>query len=428
MTFGRYRSILAIGPFRQFWLAFTASVLGDAITRVALTWYVYERTGSARAVGWLMVCYTGPILIGGLAAGALLDRFDRRLVMAVDNLVRGLAVGMVPVLHLTGQLQIWQVYVVAACYGLLMMVSLAGGPSLVPDLVGEDDLATANALEMLSFTVAGVIGPPLAGLLIALTAAPNVIALDCLSYLIFGSVLISQFRNGPARADAANRTAAGYTLADAVRLTRRTPVLLSTTLMFTAFNIGNGCVLVALPVLAREGLHGGATLYGVLLGALAAGEVISSLTVGGLRFRPPLGILICLAQILSGAAVSILLKQHIAVALVGLGLFGLCSAPLTIWAQTLRMQVIPAQLRGRTFALLRTIMQGGGPIGGAIAGVLLPAIGLSAVVALAAGAIGLPGFAGLNVRGLRGADQQSAAEPETALLIDGAAIEEATSC
>src|SRR3954469_23650534 len=98
MTFGRYRSILAIGSFRQFWLAFTASVLGDAITRVALTWYVYERTGSARAVGWLMVCYTGPILIGGLAAGALLDRFDRRLVMAVDNLIRGLAVGMVPLL------------------------------------------------------------------------------------------------------------------------------------------------------------------------------------------------------------------------------------------------------------------------------------------------------------------------------------------
>src|SRR5262245_53303479 len=191
MTLTRYRAIFACAPFRRFWIAFTCSALGDAMTRVALTWFVYDTTGSARAVGWLLLCYTGPVIVGGLLAGSLLDRFDRRAVMAVDNLLRGAAVAAVPILHATGQLAVWHVYAVAAVYGLLMMISLAGGPSLVPDLVAEDHLATANALEMLSFTLAGVIGPPVAGLLIAAIGAPNVVLIDAISYLGFAIVLIA---------------------------------------------------------------------------------------------------------------------------------------------------------------------------------------------------------------------------------------------
>src|SRR5262245_41105499 len=122
MTFAPYRRILGNTPFRRFWLAFTCSTLGDAMTRVALIWFVYDTTGSARDVGWLLLCYTGPIVIGGLVAGTLLDRFDRRTVMAVDNLVRGTAVATVPILHATGRLATWHVYAVAAVYGLLMMI------------------------------------------------------------------------------------------------------------------------------------------------------------------------------------------------------------------------------------------------------------------------------------------------------------------
>src|SRR5215203_1746912 len=126
MTFARYREIFALVAFRRFWLAFTCSVVGDAMTRVALTWFVYDTTGSARDVGWLLLCYTGPVVVGGLVAGSLLDRFDRRRVMAIDNLLRGAAVAAIPVLDATGRLAIWHVYAVAAVYGFLMMISLAG--------------------------------------------------------------------------------------------------------------------------------------------------------------------------------------------------------------------------------------------------------------------------------------------------------------
>src|SRR5512138_1497812 len=121
MTFERYRQIFQNRSFALFWSGFSFSVLGDAMTRVALTWFVYQTTGSAEALGWLMLCYTGPIVVGGLMAGSLLDRFDRRAVMMADNIVRGVAVALIPLLYAVGWLALWHIYAVAAVYGLLMM-------------------------------------------------------------------------------------------------------------------------------------------------------------------------------------------------------------------------------------------------------------------------------------------------------------------
>jgi MFS family permease len=401
MTFERYRQIFQNVSFRRFWFGFSFSVLGDAMTRVALIWFVYEKTGSAEALGWLMLCYTGPIIVGGLLAGSLLDRFDRRKVMIADNVVRGLAMALVPLLYAIGQLAIWHIYAVAAVYGLLMMISLAGGPALVPSLVPREQLATANALEMLSFTLGGVIGPVVAGALIAWVGAPNVVIVDAISYLAFALALSrTRLLDEPHAAHQADGPA--YHIGHAVRLLLKNPVLLATTLMFMAFNIGGGAMAVWLPILSDRVLGGGPELYGTLLGALALGEVISALLAGSLILPLALGTLICLAQALSGASLGIVLAGRNAwVVGIGLALFGAFSSPLTIWAQTLRMQIIPERLRGRTFALLRMLMQSGNPIGGAAAGILLPALGLPAMILLSAIVAGLPGLLGAQVRALR---------------------------
>jgi MFS family permease len=179
-------------------------------------------------------------------------------------------------------------------------------------------------------------------------------------------------------------------------------VLLTITLMFTAFNVGNGIVMVWLPILVDRTLGGGSGLYGALLGLLSAGEVTSALLAGSITFPLSLGMLIGLAQLLSGMVLLILLPvRTVWGAAIALALFGAFSAPLTIWAQTLRMRIIPAHLRGRTFALLRTMMQGGTPFGGAAAGFLLPVLGIPAMIALSAVVVGLPGLAGLRVKELR---------------------------
>ena len=388
--------------FRLFWSGFAASVTADEIARIAFIWFVYEQTASAAAVGWLMVCFTAPIIAGGFLAGWALDRFGRRRVMLIDNLLRALVIALVPLLALTGQLALWHLYAIAVVYGLLMMIPLAGTLALIPSLVPPERLQTANALEVLGFTIGGVIGPALGGLLIASWGAPLTVMANSAIYLFFAYTLASIGRRLPAsprrREAAVKRTGFGETF----RLLTGNAVLLSTTLMFLAFNIGLGLLLVWLPVLSDRRLGGDATSYGLLLTALAVGQMAASLAVGAAAPGKRLGLRIAVAQTLAGGSVLAALPPipWMAMAIV-LFAFGLCAAPLTIWAQTLRMGIVPAEMRGRAFALLRMLMQSGRPIGGILAGLVIFPDDPGLAILLSAAFVGLPGLAGLCVRDLR---------------------------
>jgi MFS family permease len=406
LQFNAYLDILRNKNFLLFWSGFTLSSIGDSLTRVALTWYVFEETKSPQALGILTIAYTAPILLGGLVAGPLLDRFSPRRVMIVDNLIRGVSFAALPLLQALGLLQIWHVYLFAAIYGSLMMVSLAGGPTLIPSIVSRDQLETANAMETLSFTLSNVIGPPLAGLLIVWIGTANIIVLDALSYFLFAFTLLGVSVNSSHRTTG-EAPSESLSLLSAVRLLLANRILLSTTSMFMAFNVGLGALTVFLPLLSNRIAAGSSEVFGALLGALALGEVISAGLAGSLRIKLGLGMRIALAQLFSGLSLALLvLGFNFWAAASGLFLLGFFSAPLTIWAQTLRMQIIPTELRGRTFALLRTLMQGATPLGGAMAGFLLPVIGIPMMVALSSLVIGAPGAVGLQVPELKQAGRE----------------------
>jgi MFS family permease len=401
-----YREIFANRSFLLFWSGFTLSSIGDSLTRVALTWFVFEQTKSPQALGMLTISYTAPILIGGIVAGPLLDRFSPRRVMILDNLIRGAAFAALPFLQALGILEIWHVYVFAAIYGSLMMISLAGGPTLIPSIVREDQLETANALETLSFTLSNVVGPPLAGLLIVWIGTTNVVVMDALSYFIFAFMLVG-VSTGKMSQSVPEAKSLSFRLLSAIHLMIENKVLLSTTLMFMAFNVGLGALTVFLPLVSDRIAPGSSEMFGVLLGALALGEVISAGLAGSLQLKMGLGMRIVLAQVLSGLSLALLFMEANFWAVAGgLFLLGFFSAPLTIWAQTLRMQIIPTEMRGRTFALLRTLMQGATPLGGALAGFLLPVMGMQMVIALSSLVIGAPGLAGIRTDALRQAGRE----------------------
>jgi MFS family permease len=345
-------------------------------------------------VGGLVVASTAPVVVGGFAMGALLDRFDRRRVLIVVNLVLGCAVAAVPLLGLADLLRTWHLYVVAALYGLLKMANWAGVPSLIPSLVPERDLNTANAMESVSFGVADVAGPAIAGVLIAVLGGENVLAVDAATYLLFVGVLAG-LRVPPERHgdEGVSRVA----LRPAFRVLRRQPAVLATTLMFMAFNVGEGMLLVLLPVFARRELGGDATTYGLLLSSFALAATAGSFVVGALSWRWTLGRSIAVAQAAAGFAfLGLAIAPGVAGAVIVVVVAGVLVSPMTIWAQTIRMRVIPPPLRGRTFGVLRTLMQSTPPIGGATAGLLLadggaigPAVVLMAVVMSVPGLVGL---------------------------------------
>lgn len=400
LNVGTYGQIFKNVSFRRYWLGFAFSFMGDTITRVSLTWYVWETTRDERALGLLSFFYLAPVVVGGFVAGWLLDRFDRRKVMLTDSLVRGAVVALVPILFALGRLELWHIYAVVSVYGFLFMIAAAGGPSIVPSLVPEDQLSTANALEVLGFTLSNVVAPPLAGVLIPRLGAPNLLILDAITYFAFALALVGVSYHPESSGPHSNGQTVSR-LRDAVLLVVKNPILLSITLMYMASNIAGGASFVWLPVFADKTLGGGSELYGTLLGFNAFGQVASSILAGMLSLPLSLGFMIVIFQFLSGVTLLSLLTNQIPIAIAGLLISGFFDAPLTIWAQTIRMKIIPAELRGRTFALLRTLMLAALPFGGLVGGWLLPVIGMGAMIGFSASLNILAPLFGSQVKALR---------------------------
>ncbi|HLO35712.1 MAG TPA: MFS transporter, partial [Candidatus Deferrimicrobium sp.] len=415
----RYRELLRRREFALLWGGATVSALGDGMSFVALVWLLIERGGTAGDLGWLAAVYTAPVIVGGLAAGVILDRFDPRRVIAADNLIRGIAIASVPIAAALGALTTPHLFVVAGIYGLLFMTSIAGIPSLIPVLVAEEDLTTANALESISYGIAGLAGPAVAGVVIAVIGAPVVLAIDAVTYFVFVACLLAMHPGRSAHAVAhtdavADAEAAalggdiategpiapaqpfGSGIGPAIRFVAGAPAILATTAMYMCLNVSSGLAIVLIPIYARDVLGGGSATYGLLLSSLTAGELVGLVVIGAIHWRWPLGRSIAAAATVSGLILSLLLLRPSLVPMILiLAASGLVESSLTPWAQTIRMRLIPPALRGRVFALLRTSMQSTRPIGSVLAGLLLaggnltPALLAIALLILGPGAIGL---------------------------------------
>jgi MFS family permease len=387
---GVYLALLRNRRYRLVWGGATLSIVGDGAAWVALAWTAYQVEGSASHVGALLVAYTAPVIVGGPLVGVLLDRFDRRRLLVIDNLVRAGAMGLIPLLHAVGALRLWHLFVAAAVYGLLKMFPLAGIPSLLPDLVADEELDAANAMESFGFMLGSVLGPAIGGALLAVVDGPYVLALDALTYLGFAAALVAA---GPIAAAAVGPQRARG-LRPAFALVFRTPVVLATTLMFMFVNVGEGIVAVLLPVFVAES-GSGASAYGAVLAVAAGAGLAGAAVAGAVGGRLPYGRGIAASQACAGLALLALAAGiPLVPAAVAVAVSWFFLGPLTVWAQTLRMRVIPADLRGRVFGLLRTAMQATLPLGGALAP-LVAAGDVSHGFLVAALLIAVPGLAGL---------------------------------
>lgn len=405
----RYLRLLRRRDYALLWWGATISALGDGMSFVALLWLALEQSRDAGVVGLLAAAYTAPVVVGGLAAGVVLDRWNRRRVLIIDNLVRGLAIATIPVAAALDALTVPHLFVVAAIYGLLFMLSLAGIPSVLPTLVDPDELTTANAMESVSFGIAGMVGPVMAGAIIAIVGAPIVLALDAASYGVFVACLFF-LHETPARPEGRQAAGAGLPagehpaaaerggsgLLPAIRFVLDTPAVLTITVMYMAINIAQGMWTVLAPVYARDVLGGDASTYGLIVSAFGAGSLVGTIAVGGIGWPFALGRSIAVATLLTGLVfVPMLVLPPLAPSVAIMFLTGLFASSLTPWAQTIRMRLIPPGLRGRVFALLRTLMQGTTPVGAVIGGAMLAGGAVQPVIAVAIVIIIVPGLVGM---------------------------------
>lgn len=390
-----YLNVLANRDYALLWSGSVVSQAGDSLSWVALTWLVYELTGSTQAMGWFLFFYTAPTVVGGLLAGALLDRFNRKRLMIADNLGRAAAIAAVPLLSYVGMLQTWHLYVAASVFGSLMMLSLAGAPAIVASLLPEKQLNTANALESIGWTLGDSLGRLAAGILIATVGTNLVLVLDVMTYVVFALCLGAMRWRGCSPTSVAHEPVA-LGLHEGIRFLCGNRLILATTLVFLVVNLGAGSLGIVLPVYADSALDAGARGFGLLAASVSAGQLIGSILVGTVRWHLPLGRSIALALVVAGAAFALLgLSTSLPAACGVLVLYGFVFAPVNVWAQTIRMRVIPEHLRGRAFGLLRTIIRSALPLSPALFAIAIAHLGIANSVLCVGCLVAVPGVLAL---------------------------------
>src|SRR5438093_588098 len=152
-------SVFSSGPFRKLWLATMLSLVGDFFSYVAMAWLVLQLTGSSFALGTVLVIQALPRAVLMVVGGALADRLSPRLTMLGSMGLRALAVGPLALLVLTGHVQLWQVYVIAAVFGVVDAFFMPARMSILPAVVPDRELEPGNALLNLTSQAALLVGP-----------------------------------------------------------------------------------------------------------------------------------------------------------------------------------------------------------------------------------------------------------------------------
>jgi MFS family permease len=374
----RDRSLLALlaGEF--------VSRLGSQFTSLALPWFVLVTTGSATKMGLVFAAELAPIALFGIPSASLVQRLGPKRWMVLMDALRAPVVAAVPFLHAVGGLTFGLILLLAALQGTFSCGYFMSQRLVLPAVVGEDEqlLTQANGLVEGTTNVTNLVGPALAGILIALIGAANVMWVDAASYVV-SVVLIGVFvRVG--RAVHEDSEDLGGIFAG-LRYLRRDTLLARASLSSLVFGFVFPMLVASFPVVAFEQYGRNARVAGLLLAIIGAGQVLGSLLTFKLVRRIKPMRLASAAALGLGPPLWLLVPQSplwlvgIALAVVGAAV-PLVNAPY-IGMLTMR---VPNALRGHVLQSLLTINQLLGPVGYVVAGTLFVHAGLHATYAVIA--------------------------------------------
>lgn len=361
--------------FRLFWVGQWVSVTGTWMQTMAQSWLVYRLTDSPLSVGLLTGARFGPSLFGAPLAGVLADRFARRnLVLAAQALAMAQA-AVLAALTLTGAVQVWHVLALALVQGLVEVVDMPARQALQVDLVGAEDLPSAVSLNSVAFNAARMVGPALAGVLVATTGEGVCFALNAASYL---AVLLALSAIPPVAGRPAAPAGVGARLAEGLRFVWGEPLLRRVLVAVGVTSLFGLSYITLLPALARDVLGAGARGYGVLLGGAGLGAMAGALGTAARQPRSrPLGGIACGQGVLGAGLVVLALTRQLGVALVVMVAIGAAVAVQLSISNSWMQVSSPEDLRGRVISLYIWVFAGLAPLGGLAAGAAAEAVGAS---------------------------------------------------
>jgi MFS family permease len=373
------------GSFWRFWSAATLSALGDGFTFVALPLLAARLTRDPSRIALVEVAEYTAWLAFGLVAGALADRWERRGIMAVTDIVRIGLFGLFAALVATDRATLATVVALAFCAGSLGILNQNSASAFLPVLVRRDQLEPANAWLQAGLVVpTAFVGPAVGGLLFVV-AAPLPFAIDAVSYLV-SALLVLSIR-GRAHIDAAARTGGLVAqMGEGLRWLWGSSVLRILCLLLAVVNGTFAMVSGTLVLYAQDVLGLSERGYGLLLSVIAIGTVAgSALAQLANRFLGPARIVPLLMLTQGVAMLAIAATGSLAVAVAGFFVAGLASGLWNIATISLRQRIVPDRLLGRVTSAYRMVGLGAMPLGALGGGLLAGAYGLSTPLVVGGG-------------------------------------------
>jgi len=357
--------------FRLFYVGQVVSLIGTSMQQVAQGWLVLQLTGDPFMLGVIAVAQFGPVIAFGLFGGVLADRLPKRRTLFAAQVTSTLLALVLFALTATGTVEFWHVAALAVLLGIINAIEMPARQAFAIELVGREDVLSAVALISAGLNASRIVGPAVAGLLIAVFDLSVAFLVNGLSFLpMIGAYVI--MNEGELERTQSARRPVGWSgvVEDAIegmRYVISTPLVIIcvTTLgLATVFGM-NFHVLV--PPLADSVLSVGPSGFGFLMASAGLGATAMSVAVA--FSAQPRPVLVSIGCLVLGLALLVLAwSSSFPISLAALGVAAAGAMAIAVTANTAIQMAVPDTLRGRVLAVYTTVFAGSIPIGGLIAG------------------------------------------------------------
>ncbi|HUJ47309.1 MAG TPA: MFS transporter, partial [Rhizomicrobium sp.] len=367
--------------FRLFFAGQLTSLIGTWMQTVAQSWLVYRLTGSAVLLGTVAFVSQIPVFFLATVGGIVADRYPKRRVVVITQSAEMILAFLLAALTISGVVQVWHIIVLSGLLGVANAFDIPARQAFFVEIVGKEDLQSAIGLNSSIFNGARIIGPTIAGILVAIVHEGWCFFINGVSFF---AVLIALLMMRVNEAESPRKhSEALHEALEGFRYALNSPTISSLLLLVALVSVVGIPYTVLMPIIAAKVLHGGARELGLLMGATGVGAVMGALTLAMRRSVRGLGRLAATAA--GGFGVSLVLfsfSRWLAlsmVLLVPIGYFVMLQMAST---NTLLQSMSPDHLRGRIVALYSMMFMGMTPAGSLGAGFTADHLGAPATLAI----------------------------------------------
>ena len=371
-------SSLSIRNFRVYWLGMLVSLTGTWIQQVAQSWLVFQLTNSALLLGVVGFLNSIPVLILSLFGGVLADRLNKRVILITTQVAFMLLAFILAILTQFKVITPFQIIIIAILNGVVMAFDAPARQSIVVEFVGKQHLFNAIALNSVAFNSSRVIGPALAGILVAAIGMSGCFYINGISFL---AVIIALYSINMGRRQSVSKSSAFKDLRDGLVFIKGNRLILALIAIIAVVSLFGVAHVILMPIFANDILKVGVKGLGVLMSSAGCGALLGALILARLGdFRYKGKLLLFSAMLFSISLIIFSLSRAYLLSIFALILIGLSSVTAMALVNTILQVKVEDRFRGRVMSVYMLTFAGMMPFGNLIAGSLAHTMGVSFAV------------------------------------------------